>query len=215
MPGLALYRAVWIPSALALVGAIFVFATQPASVAKPAPLQTYSTSDKAITLRCPGNWTPHETSLHAVLTELRFQPNETSQFSASADLQGSLMADIGRGGGGMEGLPGMGGTLPVKRKSPLEKLHDQQGQSLEKQFDNYAEGETVKTQVSSVDAIITSFTYQEPAMFGKRDQVGKRVTALLNDRRLSVIYHCAKANQAALEPSFDAMIASLHVGQGE
>jgi hypothetical protein len=113
---------------------------------------------------------------------------------------------------GMEGGETAAPQLPAA-KSPLQKSHERKGQELEKStdFENYREGETRKVQVAGQEALVTDFTYTEHGSQGDQEEVGRRVTALLGERRLLILSHCPQAKSKQLMPLFDKMMESLQV----
>src|SRR5438067_289984 len=120
----AFYRVVWILSALAIAGMTAVFASQPYALPIPGPTKTYTSGDKSLRLDHPGNWKVREFSSHGIETELRVEPARSAKFVVTADLQGSLMADIVKSGNNaLSSLTGMGGEAGAQPKSPLETLH--------------------------------------------------------------------------------------------
>ena len=216
----AFYRIVWILSAFAIVGMTVVFAGQPYVLTPPGPMTAYTTGDKTLRFQRPGNWQAHEQSLHGLETEVRFEPARNAHMTLTSDLQGSLLADTVKSGSNatldaMGSLPGMGGALP-KQQSPLETMHALQGAEMAKKKSAYAEykdGETQKMQIDRYEALVTEFTFQEPGAFGSRPMVGKRVTLLAGERRVTLVYSCLKEMRAVLMPTFDQMRDSLTVGQ--
>src|SRR5690349_12742567 len=142
MPSRAVYRAIWIPSALILGGLTAVFARQPYMIAPPAPLTSFTTSDKTITIRRPGNWKARQTAAHSTLPQVKFLPSRSVSFVITSDRQGSLMADRAKSPGGdtnsafTDMANGMangqsGGEQqapPPPQKSPTLKLHEMQGE---------------------------------------------------------------------------------------
>src|SRR5207237_292292 len=117
-----------------------LFARQPLALPDPTGLTSFATDDKAIAIQHPGNWKPHNNSLHDVMSELWFVPAKNCELRVSTDLAGSLMADIVKSSQTMQdsisselsqnsgalpaGLPGLNLPDAPKRKSPLEQLHE-------------------------------------------------------------------------------------------
>ena len=89
-----LYRLVWIPSAFACVGMAYVFIRQPKPFPKPASLTTYTSGDKSVALKRPGNWKASFANDHGVGRGIAFEPADNVRFVVASDLAGSLMADI-------------------------------------------------------------------------------------------------------------------------
>lgn len=226
MPRRAIYRAIWIPSLLALLAMEGVYALQPYHLPPSGDLVTYTTSDGSISLLRPSNWKPYDTSRSGESASVRFAPVRTVRFSVATNLAGSLLADIAKGPGGagasaLNGLPGVPGAPQAgASKPPLEGASDRQAQSLEsdgQHYPEYQDGESRHIQLAGVDAIETDFTYKTDGPFGPLDRVemvGKRVAALLSDREMDVVCSCAKRDDGIMRPVFEAMIASLHAGQG-
>src|SRR5262249_25003733 len=131
------YRAVWIPSLIAIIAMMVTFARAPMAIPAPAEMVTYTTDDKALVLQHPSNWKPHSMSLHAVQTEAWFEPAANVKIHINADETSSIIADISRASNNMMsnlgGISGSGGSeTESKRKSPLENVHDMKGESMAK-----------------------------------------------------------------------------------
>lgn len=217
-----LYRLIWIPSALVLIGLTAFFLQQPFAIADPSPMTSFVTSDKSLAVSHPGNWKPRQLAAHSTLTRLSFEPSLSVRFVVASDFQGSLMADIAKASESTgENLAGMipGGEqfleAAPKKKSPLEKLHETQGQEMEKEYSEYEGGETTKRQIGGQEALVTAFRYRKRAgMFRSQEMVGLRATALSGERRISIVCYCPKDVEARLLPAFEQMIESLQIGQG-
>jgi hypothetical protein len=219
MASRALYRALWIPSAIILVGLTVAFAKQPEAFTAPAAeAKTFTTDDKTITVRYPGNWKPRQTSMNAVLTQVEFEPSRNVRCVITTDLAGSLMGDLSKSNSGLSdslnSLPGMENRPLPKQKTPLETVHEMQGQMLEKDYRDkkYAEGATRPGKVAGYDALITDFTFEEAGLFESRKMIGTRVSALSGERRITVVATCPKEAQILIMPAFEAIIESLQTG---
>src|SRR5437868_7026020 len=101
MPSRALCRVVWIPSGLGIVGAVAAFAMKPYEPPKAEALTTYANGDKSLTVSYPTNWKPLTLDMAGTIVRVRFEPAKAVYFDATADLKGSLMADISKAGSGM------------------------------------------------------------------------------------------------------------------
>src|SRR5579872_2240785 len=151
-------RLIWVPSTVALIGTVIAFAQKPYTLPAPEAMTAYTTSDKSLTLSRPGNWPTHSTSLHDTNAQVIVEPARGVWFEISSDLKGSLMADMSRAPGAPIDTsslpPGLASQLPdVKQKTPLEKVHEMEGATLEKLFDGYQEGATKKTQLAGLEAL--------------------------------------------------------------
>ncbi len=218
MSNRVLSRIVWVPSLIAILVMTFLFARHPQAIAEPSQMVSFTTDDKTITVDHPSNWRAHSNSQHDVMTEVWFLPANNSELHVSTDFAGSLMGDIARSSNNMMdnlgSMLGNGQQIEVKKKSPLEQLHESYAGVMEKEFDDYQEGTTEKTTVSGMEALATSFTFKKPSIWGSREMVGKRFTALPNDRRVKITYYCQKDMQGKLEPTFQKMLATLRITQG-
>lgn len=215
MPARTLYRLLWIPSLLAIVGMTFVFATQPLALPIPAPMKRYTTGDKSLRIEHPGNWPAHATSSHGLETEVEFKPGQNARMTVSADLTGSLTADLMKStDASLSSLPGMEGPVTDRKKTPLEQLHDLQAAQLEKEkaeYPGFQDGEMKKVQVAGKEALITDFTCEAPGLLGSRPMVGRRVTLLSGDHHVAVVYVCLKEMRNIVLPVFDKMLSTLEV----
>jgi hypothetical protein len=208
----ALYRAIWVPSVLALAGLIVFFAQQPTAIPTPAPPTTFTTSDKTITVSHPGNWKPLEGSIHAVKTKVQFEPTKNIRVVIETDLAGSLLGDISKASSNMlSNLPGLGQQLTAKQKTPLESVHELQAKELKEIYEGFQDGATAKTKVAGLEALVTDFTFQERGVWGNREMAGKRVSALASERRLTVVCHYPKEAQEPMAPVIAQMLGSLQV----
>ncbi|HLV81508.1 MAG TPA: hypothetical protein VKT32_14575 [Chthonomonadaceae bacterium] len=223
MASRVLYRAIWVPSALALLALTVLFSRQTTALPTPGKLAPYVSGDQVIHIAHPANWKPDASSNHGVETIVSFAPARGVLFSVTTDLQGSLMADISKATGGVDlpsNLPGMdlggGNGPPPAAQSPLEKLHALQGRNVgsAKEFLHFQDGTTAPAQVAGLEALATDFTCELPGLWSPTPMVGKRFTALSGDRRVSVIYACPKDRQAELTPIFTQMLQTLQIGQG-
>jgi hypothetical protein len=209
----ALCRIIWVPSTIVVFAMIFLFARQPLAIPPPAEMADFTTEDKVISLRHPGNWKEHANSIHGNYTEVWFEPVRNSEFNVKADLAGSLMADIAKstsasGSAILDSMPG-GSEIKEKQKSPLEGLHEGKAPILAKELAEYAEGATSKTKLGGLEALVTEFTFKKPGLWGNIEMVGKRATAIHSERRISLLYYCPKVIEAQLEPTFAKIAATL------
>lgn len=228
MPSRMVYRAIWVPCALTIMGLTAVFARQPYAIPIPGPFTSFTTSDKLIALQHPDNWKPRQTSAHSNLTRVKFTPSRTLYFSVSADLQGSLMADMARSSSTQSAsITDMANALPsaagsetrqeAKQKSPLEKLHEMQSAELQKNEVEYAkfeDGKTTPTQISGMEALVTEFGFQQASVLGSHAMTGLRATVLTNERRVEIICYGPKEGEKVFKPVFEKMIESIKLGQG-
>lgn len=211
------YRAIWIPSLLALIGSLVVLAKPPLSLAAPGPATTFTTSDKSITVSHPDNWEPHEMLASGTATTLEFRPSVDVKIHIATDLQNSLLADLAKSPSGtpalpgMEGMSGAGGTATAQ-KSPLETVHAMQPKltGMDK-WDDYQEDKTTPMPISGQEALVTEFTYKKSGMLGSREMWGERATALLSERALTVRITCPKEFAARYRKTLDSLLASIQV----
>ena len=154
MTKVSLYRIVWIPSALAILGMSVLFSRQSLSAPPIGKLVSVTTSDKALSVLHPDNWKPFTLSAHAVETHIRFEPVRNIKIVFDYGLKGALFADVGRSTDvSLSNLNSMlpdNAKLPLeKQKSPLQKRHEAQKQKMEKEFKDktYAEEEIGRAHV--------------------------------------------------------------------
>ena len=217
-----LYRAIWLPSLLGIIGMTLAFGTAPAKVPTPGALTTWEAGDKSFSISRPDNWRPQSMGAAGTSMEVWFEPANYVYLGAKSDLAGSLFADISRGpaiGGIGEGTGEIGeGLEQIRRepqKSPTEKLHLSAAESLPEKYKDYEEGPTTKGTIDGKEAIMTEFTFKKKGLWGDRPMAGKRVTMLSNERRMTVFSYCPENLKAELFPVFDQMINSFKEGQGQ
>ena len=219
-----LYRAFWVPSLVVIIGMVVMFSQQPLDVPEPTEMKRYTTGDKSLSVLHPGNWKGLATSAHAIETELTFEPARNIRIVFSADLQGSLMADMaktpalpGMGEGTSEGtgLPGVE-EIKVKQKSVVEVFHETQGKLLKTEYKekSYKESKATPVQIAGKEAFFSEFSYEEPGVLGRTEMIGKRYTSLSGDRHLSIIYQCPQTSKDKIVPTFEKMVESLQSGEG-
>lgn len=215
MPKRTLYRILWIPSAVILVLLTALFSRQTTAMPTVAPMQTYTTDDKSFTLSYPGNWKPHPFGANAVLSGVRFTPSDSVKVLVTADLTGSLFADMQKANNDTaSSLPGFGPEQAAKQKPPLETVHKMQRVEMKGKFEGYKEGKTEQAQIANSEALVTDFTGKTGGMFGSAEIVGRRATILAGDRRITFVASCPQEMQAELMPVFEEMLESLQIGQG-
>jgi len=182
---------------------------------------TFTSNDKTLSVRHPSNWQSLSMASGGNMVEVVYKPVKNSEIRFSTDLEGSLLADISRSAN--NAMPDTSSLPPElsqklgvpqeKRKTPLETLHESEAKAMGKMLEKYEEGKTTKTQLAGLEAIETDFTCKASDIFTKKDLVGKRLTALSNDRRINVMYYVPKESEEKLMPTIRDMIKSLHIGQ--
>lgn len=212
-----LYRSVWIASLLAILGMSFWFLTQPSALPLLAPMTSYVSEDKSLSLPYPGNWKPHESASHAVASRVAFDPNANTHFAVDTSLTGSLMGDIVKSSNAaLSSLPGMPAEVADKLKSPLEILHEASLHAMAKsktRYPDFESGKTQPTHLGDVEALSTEFTFTRGGVWGSTKMTGISVTALTKDREVRVLATCTQDLQKALKPVFDQMIAGMRLNQ--
>lgn len=237
-----LYRMVWVAALLSIIGMSCWFLTAPKAAPVVAPLVSYVSSDKSLSLQHPGDWKPHYTSSQAVSNRIFFDPDSVTHFAIDTSLMGSLIGDMlrpsgsmnmggsGEGGGeqpsggessnaalsALQGMPGVSVPGGGKQKSPLEVMHEAELRAMEKnrsRYPDFAQGATQRTQIDGQEALATEFTFKQGDLWGKQEMVGTYITVLQKDREVDVTATCSKESQKTLKPVFDRMIASIRIGQ--
>ena len=222
MSNRVLYRIVWIPSAIACVGMGVLFAAQPYAFPTPSAMENYSTKDKLITLKHPGNWKAHVRSgMQGMEKSVEFTPAKTVSFVVSSNQMGSIMADVSKSNDAqiqqlMSSVPGAPPANTPAQKSPLEKAHEA-GRSVmiadDKNYPEYKEKNAQVGRISGVECLTSDFTFQGEGQNKALEMTGKRVTALTTETQINVLYYCPKDMQAKLAPTFKQMLQSVRVGQ--
>lgn len=210
----AFYRLVWILSALAIVGMSVYFPLQPEAAATVGPMVSYTTEDKTLSFVCPDNWKPNETTQNGTDTAVVFVPRSQVRFVIHATLKDALLSDVGQSGNaGLGSLPGLPAT--GTSKDPVETIHALQKDRMERDTDSYpafADGSTRKIRIAGVEGLETPFTYQKRGdFFQKETESGKRISALVAGRGLSVVETYPPALEKEVQPVFDKILASLNV----
>ena len=218
MASRTVYRAIWIPSALAIVGMVIAFAQQPMAIPKPTEMKSFVSSDKTMSLQRPSNWKARSLSLQGLQTEVSFEPVPNFRIEFATDFQGSLIADIGKSGDTamLSNIPGME-SIVDKQKSPLERAHDMQGKLWQKKLGKkeYAEEKAQKTQIANLEGLVSDVTFKNDGILsGKTEMIGKRYSALSGERLVTIFYRCPKEGRKEIEPTFTKMIESLKIGEG-
>src|SRR2546427_8194328 len=129
-----LYRTIWIPSALAILGMTLLFAAQPGAAPFPEAMKRYTAFDRSIRIDHPGNWKARVRSAHGIETEVEFKPAHNAFMTIDVNLQGSLMVDMLKSVDSQNSriasmIPG-GEALNSRRLSPLAHLHSVQAAHL-------------------------------------------------------------------------------------
>ena len=211
-----LCRVIWIPSCIAVFAMVVMFARQPLALPPPTEMTAFTSEDKVISVKHPGNWKAHSNSIHGNATEVWFEPIRNASFAVNADLAGSLMADIAKSGNNMASnllgdMPG-GTQIKEKMKSPLETMHEVKAAKLTKELLDYQEGGTTKATLGGLEAMVTEFTFKKPGMWGPVEMSGKRATAIHSERRISVFSYCPKPLESQLIPVYNKIMATLRFG---
>ena len=206
-------RLLYIPSLIASVVLVIIFARKPLTVEDPAALASFSSEDKSITVSHPSNWRAKSNSIQGQMTEVWFDPARDAKFYVSADLAGSLMADISKGpslgGLGDVDLPGGGAVQSRPENRALNSVHELKAQEMAELTKGWEESGTRDLQIAGLEARISDISYPQKALWGSRKIVGKRATVIANDRRIHLVYRCPEDLKEKLFPVFDQMVASL------
>jgi len=215
------YRAVWIPSLIAIIVMMVSFARAPMAIPAPGEMVLFSTDDKMLEFKRPANWKTHSMSLHAMQTEAWMEPALNVKIHINSDETSSMIAGFQQSSnnmmsnlGSITGSSGSESAPEPKKKTPLESLHEVKGESMGKNFDDYQEGITTKLQISGLEAIETDFTYSRSTMFGKKQSMGARFTTLHADRGIGIVYYFPKDLETQVEPLMKQIVKSLKIGQG-
>lgn len=217
-----LYRVLWVPSLIALLGMTTLFAAQPETAPAAAAMKRYTNADRTLRIDHPGNWKARAQSSHAVENMIEFEPARFARMSIHEDLQGSLMVDILKSqdtqATSIAGMIPGGEAVVDHRMAPIQVLHNMQATDMKQdkgEYPGFVDADSRKAQIAGREAIITTCTWTSPGLVGSRLMIGRRVTLLSGDHHVSVIYGCPKEMEPAILPVFDKMLDSLEVdGQG-
>lgn len=113
------YRAIYIPSLLAIAGMTTLFAHPARSRAafNPKEMKTFVADDKSFALSYPSAWQVSVATLNGTGTRAHFKRDATSEIVVTCDLAGSLMLDLSKLN---TSSPGTGGanTSPDSNANP-------------------------------------------------------------------------------------------------
>ena len=198
---------------------LLAFSNQPLSVPMPSKLVEYSSPDKSISLLKPENWKISSRSAQAVSSELSLAPAQNVTYKITSDLAGSLMADVARpmtssGEGLPAGIDPQLAAALAPQKSSLQTLHELEKMHFSREYKNYEEGVTEPAQIAGTEALVTEFKFKDGSSFAMREIVGKRVTLLTNERRISIVFTCPRVMKALLFPVFNQMTESIQLNKG-
>ena len=155
------YRAIYIPSLLALAVLVVAFAhpIRSRTAFTPAELTPFAAEDKSFRIDYPRSWKAEVSTLHGTGVQAHFHRDEDSEVVVTCDLTGSLMMDITRSSSAANtSLPGQegaasspaGGSLPpglesmlggasAARKTPLQTAHASDTGYMRSKFRHYKE----------------------------------------------------------------------------
>jgi len=162
----------------------------------PTAFETYTDKEGQFTCLYPKGW-EKEGGGRPDYSWAKFSKG-SAQIRISADLAGSLMADIAKAASASSGK--------AADEEPLLQIHERMKKSLLDEFNNYREkpARTIKTKLG--DARQSEFN--ATGSFGSRLH-GLRTTFLSNDRRITVICYCMATDWRTLKPAFDTVIQSV------
>lgn len=153
--------------------------------------------------------------------DVHFSPAKGADFKISSASVGSLLAEISSStDASIESIAGQlpgGSQTQVKKKRPIELLHNLQAEEMAKDERNYTgfeDGKAEDSRIGNREARISSFTYKIPSLFGSSPGAGKRVTILTLDKQVSVVYRYPKSIEKDVKPSFEKMLKTISFDAG-
>ncbi|GAB4461685.1 MAG: hypothetical protein OHK0029_27370 [Armatimonadaceae bacterium] len=204
--------------AVAVIGIIVVLiiGQKPQQTEAPAKLVPYTAPDKAFACILPESRKRTESAGGGIQSGVRADAGR-SRIKVSADLSGSLMADIAKAQDAQvqnmtDMLPQGMQPPPTQRKSPVEKMHIAFRKNMEESWDEYAEVGSSQFQSAFGESHVTEWTGKKKSLIGAGDTHGLRVTMLSGERRITVLCYCSESDWKALRPTFSKVIKSIAPG---
>ncbi len=107
------YRAIYIPSLLAIAGMTTLFAHPARSRAafNPKDMKAFTAEDKSFAVSYPSAWKVSVSTLNGTGTRAHFKRDATSEVVVTCDLAGSLMLDLSKLNASSPGLGGANSSL--------------------------------------------------------------------------------------------------------
>ncbi len=168
-------------------------------VSAPASFTPYQAKDQAFRTQQPAGWEMAQSGAQGTgYSSVKFTKGNAS-IKVSADLVGSLIGDIAKnlGGGGAAGEED-------EELAAVAKVHEFGARQMQDELGGYTEQKPQKFQTPFGDSRRSEFTAS--TTFGGKLR-GYRVTALSNDRRISIVAYCPEGDWATLKPTFEKIIA--------
>lgn len=211
------YRLVYVPSLIALVGLVAAFAHPTHSHSAPVGMKTYEAADHAFSIARPADWHTLSSNQNGTGSKVRIQRDANSEVVVTCDLSGSLMLDLSRNGNPLganfPGMEGSGGGAFAAQKTPLESAHEFGAAHLKGEFQHYVEQPAKPSVVGGHEALVSAFTAQTADMLNSHAVVGKRITVLAGNRPVTFDAFCPKGEENDFYPTVDAMLKTLSVSE--
>ncbi len=124
------YRAIYIPSLLAIAGmtALFAHPARSRAAFNPKDMKAFVADDKSFTVSYPSAWKVSVATLNGTGTRAHFKRDATSEIVVTCDLADSLMLDVSKLNASS---PGMGGAGPSPDGSAVSQMPPQASRSTE------------------------------------------------------------------------------------
>ena len=133
--------------------------------------------------------------------------------TCQTDVSSSLIGDIAESAMSMGGIGGGDAAIPIDPKlqeelAPVAQVHELKMKEPPPEFTRYKEepAETFRSQLG--DGRKSVFT----AKYGISKVKGYRVTALTNDRGITIFCYCPEKDWKKMQPAFDHVLESLSLG---
>jgi hypothetical protein len=204
---------------VALVGIVFVLVkvmNPPAPrLSAPSGFVAYAPADNAFKCEAPEGWEKSEAGGGGMMSGAVWKKGH-AKIDVDTDLQGSLMGDIMESSNRQ--IDGMGeGANPMPMPTPkpaVEKLHEMDAKKFAAKYADYEEKPMETVTVGFGEARCSEWTGKKSlgVLAGSEAVHGYRVTALGNERRLTVTCVCPEEDWAALKPAFEKVITSVQSG---
>jgi hypothetical protein len=202
--------------AYVMLMAVFVIGFKSQVTAAPKKFIPYVAPDKSFACKMPEGWKRVETVAAGTAASVRAEQGY-AKISIFSDLAGSLMADIARAGDAqMENLTGMmpGNAPPVTGpRPPVEKLHLQYVDIMERKWDEFEDSEMKPIQVPLGECRVSEWSGKKANSPGSTKMRGLRATILSGERRIVVLTYCTDKEYKVLVNSFSQIIRSMKPGE--
>jgi hypothetical protein len=198
---------------IVLVTAVLLYIvhiTRPVPVLAPTAYSIYVPDDKSFQVIAPGGWDVDPSSAEGITSSVKFT-NQSAHIFVSADLQGSLQADIINSQNAQMQNMASGSGTSVTTTPAVEKIHMAGEADMAQNYPNYNELQMVTFDAKMGEGRVSEFTATSPN-FGVGPVHGYRATLLSVDKRISAVAVCRESDWPTLKPVFIYILESIDKG---